>query len=975
MLVLILWLYRYELQYQFNLLHSKSLPYLPQNFVEREAEVRELMNLVDFSDAHSRVISIVGPPGFGKSTLAIHIGHKMVREGITVHYVDMMEVSSMQSLAEKVLDCDSNIVAIRNITVDRLFRWAREQHYRTLLILDNCDDILHRQKEKLQRIVKKLTQSSQNLKIIMTSRWKTTQFNQFQYTLRELSPVASCSLLQNTVSGGINLTLCDAITNLTGNVPLALQVVGALLNFQDLAPDLNTILESLEKKLIPTLSSDRFPVEERVNASISLSYEYLTPRLQKIGRYLAHFPGSFDQEATCEILLRIAKNPLTCSDVVGFLDRLLERSLLEYNQRVRRYQFHRLISEFFLDIEKSNGNARKNETRRFSISFQSHYADRLLSLVGLFKTSHVKALAKLDTEQHNILHLVKCTATPDPLTNDSDYLHVVGAVQITLESGYLTSRFAAKELLGPVKGIVSYLDQKLVEVLLSKKQVPSTTHTYSQLYMNCIFHLAGLEEQVHGVSAAAKIFFSRERIIELIEAKVEGQEITSSYILFYRKLSDYYGKLGQHNNAKTCLNKVLRKVSKELAECDLGTCHYRIGVACYNAADYENSAHFLQLALQLEIDNINTLIEKVELILRLHRSYKKTHNDIKADTVREELIPHVFSSSMAASVFEVYAHSDTVQSIIAFKFFDKDEEATALEDKLIEATLQLGARPSLVSTVVQTKKLAQHLYERNKCIKAADLAVFALESLNFEHLAKDQRDEAQELKFEIQLLIGRTKFCATNYSEGLDYIELVVDAIYEQKINEHDLLTTACPYMILRGRLWCLVRDIPVPQNILYIGGEMIIWIFRILEFNDYLSQPNSTQKIQAQVTQPSYSNELAVTTGQVMDIQLLLVISHSFFSQLYSYFSSLLYSYISSVVMSVLVTAQWIMSFKIAQFLGNVLFIFLKQYIIYWIMRMFGRSFLNLLNSMFGHTFIQISNSVMKFYIIILLAFWNIAI
>ena len=80
------------------------------------------MDLVDFSDTHSRVISIVGPPGFGKSTLAIHVGHNMVREGITVHYVDMMEVSSMQSLAEKVLDCDSNIVAIRNITVDRLFK-------------------------------------------------------------------------------------------------------------------------------------------------------------------------------------------------------------------------------------------------------------------------------------------------------------------------------------------------------------------------------------------------------------------------------------------------------------------------------------------------------------------------------------------------------------------------------------------------------------------------------------------------------------------------------------------------------------------------------------------------------------------------------------------------------------------------------------------------------------------------------------
>ena len=976
--MLILWLYRYELQYQFNLLHSKSLPYLPQNFVGREEEVRELMGF-EFSDAHSRVISIVGPPGFGKSTLAIHIGHKMVREGITVHYVDMMEVSSMQSLAEKLLDCDSNIVAIRNITVDRLFKWAREQQYRTLLILDNCDDILHRQKEELQRIVKKLTQSSQNLKIIMTSRWKTTQFNQFQYKLRELNTVASCTLLQNTVSGSINLTLCDAITNLTGNVPLALQVVGALLNIQDPARDLNTVVESLERKLIPTLSSDRFPAEERVNASISLSYEYLTPRLQKIGRYLAHFPGSFDQEAACKILLRIAKKLLTCSDVFGFLDHLLERSLLEYNHRVRRYQFHRLIREFFLHIEKSNGDTGKNETRRFSISFQSHYADRLWSLTHLFMTNHVKALAKLDTEQHNILHLVKCTATPDPLIKDSDYLHAAHAIEIALDRGYLTSRLAAKELIGPVKGIVHYLHQKLIS-LLSKKCVPSTTHTYYQLHIYCILHLAELEEQVYGVPTAVETFLRRKCIIELIEVSVEGQEIASSYILFYRKLSNYYDKLEQHDNVKKCQNKILRKLNKELPGCDQGTCEYLvIGRAYYDAADFENSAHFLQLALQLETESIGTMT-KANLMLRLHESYKYTHNSIEADTVREELIA-LFPSIMDAPVSEVYTRSNTVQDFIdLLKSNDKDEEATALEDKLIEATLQIGARLSVISTVEQTKELAQQLYERNKCAKAAYLAVFALESLT--HFTKDQRNGAQYFvlvrKLELQLLIGKTKICAGNISEGLDYIELMVDSISEAEIYQMYLLAEACPYMILRGRLWCLVGDIP--QNILYIGGEMIILIFRIWEFNDDLSQSNSTQKIQAQDTQPSYSKELAVTTGQVMDIQLLLVISHSLFSQLYSYLSSLLYSYISSVSTAVLVTAQWIISFKIAQFLGNVYFIYSKQCSAYWIMIMFGRLFLksplyNLLNSMFGHTFIQIWNSVMKFYIIILLAFCNIAI
>lgn len=231
-------------------------------------------------------------------------------------------------------------------------------------------------------------------------------------------------------------------------------------------------------------------------------------------------------------------------------------------------------------------------------------------------------------------------------------------------------------------------------------------------------------------------------------------------------------------------------------------------------------------------------------------------------------------------------------------------------------------------------------------MKAADLAVFALESC--QHLAKDERDGAQKLRLKLQLLIGKAKFCAGNYSEGLNYIEIMVDSIYEVGIYEHYLLTEACPYMILRGRLWCLVG------NILYAGGEIIRWIFTI---NNRLSQPESALKTRAQVTQLSHSKELATTTGHVMEIPQLFAISHSLFSQLYLY--------INSLIMSVLVTAEWIISFKIIQFVDNVLFILIKQFLAYWILRMFARMFIQS-----AHT---IWNSVMKFCIIIVFTLCNL--
>ncbi len=111
--------------YNWNLrMHSKSLPYPTEHFVGRENEMENMAHLIDFSNHDVRVVSIVGPPGIGKSTIAIHIGHTFVEEGTTVYYVDMIEVSSMTALAEKVLKGANIVVSRKNITEERLIKWA-----------------------------------------------------------------------------------------------------------------------------------------------------------------------------------------------------------------------------------------------------------------------------------------------------------------------------------------------------------------------------------------------------------------------------------------------------------------------------------------------------------------------------------------------------------------------------------------------------------------------------------------------------------------------------------------------------------------------------------------------------------------------------------------------------------------------------------------------------------------------------------
>ena len=448
----------YGLLCQFNQLPSNSLPDLPLKIVGREVELRNISGWIDFSNPHTdRIISIFGPPGFGKSTLAIQIGHIMVCEGVTVHYVDMIDVLSMQSLAEKVLDSADSISEIRNITIDSLYKWAKQQHHRILLIFDNCDDTIHREKDEFQKVMRKLIHSGQNFRIIMTSRRKIIQHDQKAYHIQELSTSASCSLLQNTAGASINTTACESITNLTGSVPLALRVVGAILKLPD-PPDLSTILADLKEELILTLSSDNLSEEECVNASISLSYRYLSLQMQKIGRYLAHFRGSFDQEAACRIILNIniESDPLECSDAI--LDNLSMRSLLECSKKLKRCQFHQLIRHFFLHVVKVSGDAGKNETVKFTSSFQFHYAYFLQSLVFQFSNGSDSTLTRLDQERHNIRHLLDCTAeSTQRLTNISVHVYALSVIQDSLDVKFLNCRFTAEELLLPVKNFVDHM--------------------------------------------------------------------------------------------------------------------------------------------------------------------------------------------------------------------------------------------------------------------------------------------------------------------------------------------------------------------------------------------------------------------------------------------------------------------------------------------------------------------------------------
>ena len=76
------------------------------NFVGREEDIRNITGYLDFTTSDVQVVHIVGPPGFGKSTLAKKVGEILVkRRRIKVFYVDLGlgMVKDINALSEHVM--------------------------------------------------------------------------------------------------------------------------------------------------------------------------------------------------------------------------------------------------------------------------------------------------------------------------------------------------------------------------------------------------------------------------------------------------------------------------------------------------------------------------------------------------------------------------------------------------------------------------------------------------------------------------------------------------------------------------------------------------------------------------------------------------------------------------------------------------------------------------------------------------------
>ena len=315
----------------------------------------------------TRLVSIWGSPGFGKTSVAIAVGDHLQARELPVYFLSLRGLKSKSDLTSKFLSLFRQAGPLESDNLhdlsadDELCLSLDRISDRCVIILDNADDLLEcgvpNVKKEVFNLIGEILNRSGKVKFLLTTRESLAFLNlHFQghksVRIRELDKL-SCQTLARELLPGASPSDLTNVSQICGQVPLAIKLLCSSIS-EDYIP-YNQFIEFIKRteNILEMLDSPDYPTNSRLRSLFESSFQRLSTQDQEALVSLCILPGHFDLKISAAVL-----GITRTTEAEKVLRRLQRKSLIDSSSELSKFSMHKLVQSF----AREKGEADMKET-------------------------------------------------------------------------------------------------------------------------------------------------------------------------------------------------------------------------------------------------------------------------------------------------------------------------------------------------------------------------------------------------------------------------------------------------------------------------------------------------------------------------------------------------------------------------------------------------------------------------------------
>jgi predicted ATPase/DNA-binding winged helix-turn-helix (wHTH) protein len=316
----------------------QTLPARLQRMIGRDGTVETLRSEI----SSKRFVSIVGPGGVGKTTVAVAVAHAMATDfRDAICFLDLTALRDGELVVSAVASAAGCLSQAQD-SLRRLLAFLADKH--VLLVLDNCEHVV----ESVAKLAEGLFRAAPLVHILATTREALRVEGENVYLLdsldspsSEVTVTAATALgtaaaqlfMDRAVAGGYRQELTDeeapvvaSICRQLDGMPLAIELTASRTS----AYGIRGLAQLIGDRLMLLWQGRRsVPRHQTLQAMLDWSYDLLSEREQAILCALSVFVGAFTLEMARAVAFEPDRDDL---QVEGVVAGLVEKSLISVSQ-------------------------------------------------------------------------------------------------------------------------------------------------------------------------------------------------------------------------------------------------------------------------------------------------------------------------------------------------------------------------------------------------------------------------------------------------------------------------------------------------------------------------------------------------------------------------------------------------------------------------------------------------------------------